>query len=78
MGHLWNFPNGCGSAREGTEEGRQVCDSEAVLACPSLPHQFCKRGQTGRFSLENKVSRHEATLVPLGKDPPNLNLRATV
>lgn len=60
MGHLWNFPNGCGRACEGTEEGRQVCDSEAALACPSLPHQFWKRGQTGRFSLENKVSRLQA------------------
>ena len=60
---LWDicgtFPMGV-AGREGTEEGRQVCDSEAALACPSLPHQFWKRGQTGRFSLENKVSRLQA------------------
>lgn len=38
MGHLRNFPNGCGRAREGTEEGRQVCDSSglSLLAPPVL------------------------------------------
>lgn len=77
MGHLWNFPNGCGRAREGLrKEGRSVTVKQfwPVPPCPTSSG----RGQTGRFSLENTVSRHEATLVPLGKDPPNLNLRATV
>ena len=76
---LWGicgtFPIGvAGRVRGLRKAGRSV----TVLACPSLPHLFWKRGQTGRLSLEKKVSRHEATLVPLGKDPPNLNLRATV
>ena len=69
-GTLWGicgtFPMGvAGRVRGLRKEGRSV----TVLACPSLPHQFWKRGQTGRLSLK-KVSRHEATLVPLGPPEP--------